>query len=113
MADEAPIKIFLDYFVYVAVFSLDPAMKLPKHTSINNHVIELEEQKQLPYDLIYNLGLVELEILETYIRIHLKTGFIGASKSPAEVLIFFAQKEDRSLRLYVDYRELNNQTIKN
>ena len=88
-------------------------MELPENTGINKHAIELIEGKQPPYGPIYSLGLVELETLKAYIETHLKTGFISPSKSPAGASIFFDKKPNSSLYLYVDYRGLNNLTIKN
>ena len=88
-------------------------MKLPKNTGINKYTIELQDGKQPLYEPIYSQGLVELEILKTYIKTHLKTGFIQTSKSLAGAPILFNKKANRSLRLCVDYRGLNNLTIKN
>lgn len=51
-------------------------MKLPDHIGMNNHAIKLKENKQPPYSITYNLGLVELESIKTYIETHLETGFI-------------------------------------
>ena len=51
--------------------------------------------------------------LKTYIKTHLKTRFIRPSKSPAGAPILFNKKSDDSLHLCVDYRGLNNLTIKN
>ena len=73
----------------------------------------LEDGKQPPYGPIYNLGPEQLEILKTYIKTHLKIGFIWSSKSPASTPILFNKKPDGSFRLCVDYRGLNNLTIKN
>ena len=56
---------------------------------------------------------MELEILKGYIKNNLANGFIRASKSPAGVSILFDKKPDSSLRLCVDYWDLNNLTIKN
>ena len=50
--------------------------------------------------------------MKTYIETHLKTGFIRPSKSPAGAPILFDKKPDGSLRLCVNYRGLNNLTIK-
>ena len=80
---------------------------------MNEHAIELEEDKQLPFGPIYSLGPVELETLKTYIETNLANGFIRPSKSPAGALILFNQKPDGSFRLCVDYWGLNNITIKN
>jgi len=43
----------------------------------------------------------------------MKKGFIQPLKSPAGYPILFVLKKDGSLRLYVDYRKLNEITIKN
>lgn len=88
-------------------------MELPENTGINKHAIELVKGKQPSYGPIYSLGLVKLETLKTYIEIYLKTGFIQPSKSPAGALIFFDKKSDGSLRLCINYQDLNNLTIKN
>ncbi len=88
-------------------------MKLLENTGLNKHAIELIEGKQQPYGSIYALSPVELETLKAYIETHLKTGFIQPSKSPAGAPILFDKKPDGSLRLSVDYRGLNNLTIKN
>ena len=87
-------------------------MELPENTDINKPAIELIKGKQPLYELIYSLKPVELEALKTYIETYLKTGFIWASKSPTGAIIFFDKKPDRTLYLYVDYRGLNNLTIK-
>lgn len=51
-------------------------MEFPKNTGINKHAIELVEDKQSQYKLIYALSLLELEILKTYIKTYLKPMFI-------------------------------------
>ena len=55
----------------------------------------------------------ELKVLRGYLDENLKKGFIRESKSPAGYPILFAPKKDGSLRLCVDYRKLNDITIKN
>ena len=62
---------------------------------------------------IYQLSEKELQVLHKYLEENLKKGFIQESQSPAGYLILFALKKDRSLQLCVDYRKLNNITIKN
>ncbi len=88
-------------------------MELPENTGMNEHAIKLIDGKQPPYGPIYALSPVELETLKTYIKTHLKTVFIRLSKSPAGAPILFDKKPDSSLRLCVNYRGLNNLTIKN
>ena len=88
-------------------------MELPENIGSNKHAIELQDGKQPLYGPIYTLGAVELETLKTYIKTHCKTGFIWPSKSPADAPILFDKKQDGSLWLCVNYRGLNNLTIKN
>ncbi len=56
---EVPSK----YADFVDVFSQKLTAELAKHIEINDYTIELIDDWQLFYGLIYNLGPVELEIL--------------------------------------------------
>ena len=106
-------KVLTEYSDFADVFSEEKILVLPEQTDLNEHAIELEGGKQPPYGPIYSLGPVELEILKTYIETNLKTGFIQPSKSPAGAPVLFDKKPDSSLRLCMDYWNLNNLTIKN
>ncbi len=111
--DKIPTKISLEYSDYADVFLFDLLIELPENTGINEYAIELVKDKQPPYGPIYSSSPVELETLKTYLETHLKTGFIRPSKSPTGAPILFDKKPYGSLRLCVDYRGLNNLTIKN
>ena len=111
--DKAPTEVPAEYSDYSNVFSAENAAKLLENTGINEHAIELEEGKQPPFGPIYSLGPVELETLKTYIETNLANGFIRPSKSPAGAPILFDRKPDGSLRICIDYQDLNNITIKN
>ena len=65
IAKEAPTKVFDKYANFADVFSPDLAVKLPEHTGINDHTIELVDDQQPSYGPIYSLGPVELETLKT------------------------------------------------
>ena len=52
-------------------------------------------------------------MLKEYIKTALNKGWIRPSKSSARAPILFILKKDGSLRLYVNYRRLNELTIKN
>lgn len=69
-------KIPTKYIDYTDVFLPDLIMELPKNTDMNEYALKLIESKQLFYRPIYTLGLVALKILKTYIKIHLKIGFM-------------------------------------
>ena len=102
-----------EYSDFSDVFSSDSAAELSKHTGINDHSINLLDDKQPPYSPIYSLGPVELETLKTYIETNLASSFIRPSKFPAGAPILFVRKKNGSFHLCVDYRGLNNLTIKN
>ena len=87
--------------------------ELLKYIGINDYPINLIDDKQSPYSLIYNLGPVELKTLKTYIETNLANGFIRPSKSFVGALILFIHKKDGSLQLYVNYQDFNNLIIKN
>ena len=106
-------RIPTEYSDFSNVFSSDSVAELPEYNGINDYSINLLDNKQPPYDLIYSLGPVELETLKTYIGTNLASGFIRSSKSLIGTLILFVQKHDGNLCLYVNYQGLNNLTIKN
>ena len=54
-----------------------------------------------------------METLREWIKENLDKGFIRSSSFPAGASVLLAKKADGSLRLYVDYRGLNEGTIKN
>ena len=77
------------YSDFSNVFSSHSAAELLEHIGIYDHPINLLDDKQLPYSPIYSLGLVELEMLKTYIKANLANGFIRPSKSTAGAPILF------------------------
>ena len=74
--DKALSKVLAEYSDYSNVFLAENVAELPKNTGINEHAIKLEEGKQLSFNPIYSLGLVELETLKTYIKINLANSFL-------------------------------------
>ena len=111
--NEAPTEIPAEYSDYSNIFLAEYATELLENTEMNEHAIKLEEGKQLSFELIYSLELIELDTLKTYIETNLAISFIRPSKSLAGTLILFDKKPDRSLGFYVDYWGLNNLIIKN
>ena len=61
---------------------------------------------------MYSMSATELQEIRTWIEENLTKGFIRASSSSYASLILFVKKKDGSLRLCVDYRALNDITIK-
>ena len=56
---------------------------------------------------------VEFPELKVQIQELLDMGFIKPSTSPWGASVLFAKKKDKTLRPYIDYRQLNRVTIKN
>ena len=94
------------------VFSKDRALSLPPHRPYDCG-IELLPNASFPSSKLYNLSKPEREAMETYITDSLATGLIRPSSSPLGAGFFFVEKKDKSLRPCIDFRGLNDITIKN
>jgi hypothetical protein len=101
-----------EYHDYLPLFKEAIANKLPSHRPYD-HKIPLREGFVPPFGPRYPLSREELEALKTWLEENLEKGFIRRSSSPAVSPILFVKKVDGSLWLCVDYRGLNEGTIKN
>ncbi len=102
-------QIYLDF---VEVFSEKAANELPPHRPYDCR-IDLKPDSSLPYGPIYSLTVEETQALKEYIKENLKKNFIRKSISPAGAPILFVRKKDGTLRMCIDYRKLNDITIRN
>ena len=101
------------YADFSDVFLKKSAKMLLGCIGVIEHANELENDKQPSYGPICSLDLVKLEIRKIYIKINLSNGFIWSLKSPAGTPILFVCKLNGSFQLCINYRGLNNLTIKN
>lgn len=60
----------------------------------------------------YRMAPLELQELKKQLQELLDKGFIRPSHSPWEAPVLFVKNKDETFRLYIDYRELKNVTIK-
>ena len=109
----APPEIPEQYRDLAEVFSKAKSEELPSHRGPLDHAIPLEPNSKPVFGPIYNLSETELQVLKEYIDTNLRKRFIRPSTSPFGSPVLFVKKPDGSLRLCVDYRALNNITIKN
>ena len=86
-------------------------MLAPRRTF--DHAINLKEGAEPPSGPIYPMSAHQLNELDKYLKKMMTEGKIGDSESPYGDPILFVPKPDGSLRLCVDYRNLNKFTILN
>jgi hypothetical protein len=76
-------------------------------------VIELKPGTEPIYKIPYRMATTELAELKEHIKELIEKGFIHPSSSPWGAPVIFVLKKDGTQRLCVDYRALNEVTIKN
>lgn len=74
--------------------------------------IELLSGSTLPKGKLFNLSGPERSAMEQYIQEALSSGYIRPSSSLVGAGFFFVEKKDKTLRPCIDYRELNQITVK-
>ncbi|KAL4020691.1 hypothetical protein IC575_019472 [Cucumis melo] len=85
---------------------------LPPHREIE-FAIELEPGTVPISRAPYKMTPAELKELKVQLQKLHDKGFIRSSVSPWGALVLFVKKKDGSMRLCIDYRELNKVTVKN
>ncbi len=100
-----------DYAALQDVFNKQAATKLPPHRSWDC-AIDLLPGIQPPKGRINSLSIPERKAMENYIKEALQQGLIHPSTSPAASSSFFLGKKGGGLWPYVDYRAVNEHTVK-
>ncbi|KAJ9519236.1 hypothetical protein QJQ45_017895, partial [Haematococcus lacustris] len=88
----------------------NPFRDMPRRSV--DHTIHLTGPAPSPRP-IYRMSQPELDQLKKQLDDLLAKGFIRPSTSPFAAPVLFVRKKDGSLRLCVDFRALNQQTLKN
>ena len=96
----------------VCIFFPDELPGLPPHRDVD-FGIELHPGTSPISMTPHRMALVELQELRVQLQELLDKGFIRLSTSPWGAPVLFAKKKDKTLRLCIDYRQLNRVTIKN
>ena len=105
-------RIPAEYHDFREVFSKAKATSLPPHRPYDCS-IDLMPGTSPPKGRLYSLSGPERGSMESYINDSLAAGIIRPSSSPAGAGFFFVGKKDKTLRPCIDYRGLNDVTIKN
>ncbi|KAL0319703.1 UNVERIFIED_CONTAM: Retrovirus-related Pol polyprotein from transposon.6 [Sesamum radiatum] len=106
MLEEVPIvRYFLEVFP-------DDLPSLPPHREVDFAIETLPGVSPISITP-YRMAPVELQELKKQIEELLEKGFIRPSTSPWGAPVLFVKKKYGSMRLYVDYRQLNRVTVKN
>ncbi|KAI2659483.1 Transposon Tf2-9 polyprotein [Labeo rohita] len=100
-----------EYHDLKMAFSKDKASQLPPHRAVDC-AIELLPGHSPPKGCVFPLSQPESEAMNNYINEELAKGFIRPSTSPASAGFFFVKKKDGGLRPCIDYRGLNEVTVK-
>ncbi|KAI2658093.1 Transposon Tf2-6 polyprotein [Labeo rohita] len=100
-----------EYQDLLEAFSRTKATHLPAHRP-GDCAIDLIPGAVPPRGRIFPLSHTESEAMNTYIQEELAKGFIRPSTSPASAGFFFIKEKDGGLRPCIDYRGLNEVTIK-
>ena len=94
------------------VFPAELPYGLPPQREID-HKIELVPGSTPPSRPTFRMSAAELDELKRQLEELTKAGFIQPSKSPFGAPILFVKKKDGTMRMCVDYRALNEITVKN
>ncbi|KAK7570621.1 hypothetical protein V3481_007378 [Fusarium oxysporum f. sp. vasinfectum] len=109
--DNCKVNLPEELLEFQDVFSPKEAEKLPPHR-VGDHHIELTPGSKLPFGPLYGMSRDELTALREWLDENLRKGFIRPSSSPVASPVLFVKKPGGGLRFCVDYRALNNITVK-
>ena len=113
LEDEGRHDLSLPWVVceYEDIF-LNELLGLPLQRDID-FTIELHPGTSPISMTLHRMAPAELQELKVQLQELLDKGFIRPSTSPWGALVLFSKKKDKTLRLCIDYRQLNRVTIKN
>jgi hypothetical protein len=99
------------YRIYEKLFAEELETGLPPFSRWD-HKIDLIDGASPTFHPIFNLNVTQLQTLKEYITEMERKGYIRESTSSAGYPVMFVPKKNGKLRLVVDYRRLNEITLK-
>lgn len=97
-----PVILLMQYANYVDIFNKSYKNILPEHTQ-HNLAIKTEDNKIFFFSPTYDHSKLKLKVLRDYINNILAKKFIRLFKSLSKALVFITKKNNRKLRLCVDF----------
>jgi len=110
-AEDIKARLRLEYRDLFEAFLPKEANSLPPHRSYD-HKIEVIPGSKLPYSRNRPLSPMELRVLKRWLDDQIANGWIRPSKSSVASPILLAQKPGGGVRICVDYRGVNDITLK-
>ncbi|KAG8703852.1 hypothetical protein FRC09_003909 [Ceratobasidium sp. 395] len=101
-----------DYEDFKVVFAEEETTPLPPHRPYDIS-IDLKPDARPRHGPIYSVGVKEDKEMRETIERQLAHGLIRPSKSPMASPVIFVKKKNGKLRMCIDYRRLNDMTVKN
>ena len=102
----------LKYHEFADIFKVTEKQLLSER-DLHDHVIDLKLSQQPSFKKLYSMFSVKLNVLKTYLDDTMKADIIYKLISSAVSFVIFILKLNSSLQLIIDYKHLNNITIKN
>ena len=100
------------YHEFLDVFLKEASDTLSEHSKYDYRIQFLEGYKDYGNNLLRAMSEPKLQFVKKFVEEHLKKGFIKASSAPCSSSIMLAVKLGGSVWFYVDYRRLNELTVK-
>ena len=115
VVDKSSSKVTMDSVLVVQEFPdmfLEDLLGLPPNWELEFEIKLLASLAPISIPS-YRMALVELKELKTQLQDLIDKGFIRPSVSPWGAPVLFVKKKDGTIRLCINYRQLNKITIKN
>lgn len=111
--DEILKRIPKEFQQHINAFDPRLANKLPPHRHNIDHEIKLQEGAKIPARRVYGMARDQARVVRDYIEEMLGKGFIRPSTSQFASPVLCVSKPGGGIRVCVDYRALNELTVKN
>ena len=113
--NEILVKLSIEYHNYADVFDKTKADELLSHRPYNHKLefIDNYNKIELLKSRIYSMFDHKLKQVKKYLNEYLKKRFIISSYASFASSVLFAEKPNKELRFYVNYRKLNAITKRN